>query len=266
MTATRCDDHTETVLTDDMLARFDERAPVVRPREPLLPRGLRGAARLAATSTSRCPTEFGGARARPRRRAASSSAGSRTSRRRPRSPSTCTSTGPASPPTCTAPGDTSCDWILREAADGEVFAAGHGEAGNDIPLLLSSSKAERVDGGWEITGHKIFGSLSPVWTYLGLHAMDTSDPTHPQDRPRVPAPRRPRATASRRRGTRSACAATESHDTILDHAFVPDEHVGARVPGRVRRRRTVPGSASSPGRLLGFAAVYVGHRPARVRR
>jgi hypothetical protein len=31
--------------------------------------------------------------------------------------------------------------------DGAVFAAGHGEAGNDIPLLMSSSAAERVDGG-----------------------------------------------------------------------------------------------------------------------
>ena len=35
----------QDVLTDDMLARFDERAPDLRPREPLLPRGLRGAAR-----------------------------------------------------------------------------------------------------------------------------------------------------------------------------------------------------------------------------
>ena len=47
------------------------------------------------------------------------------------------------------------------------------------PLLLSTT-ATRVDGGWRFTGHKIFGSLSPVWTYLGLHAMDTSDPTAPK--------------------------------------------------------------------------------------
>src|SRR4051794_19072233 len=77
-------------------------------------------------------------------------------------------------------GDTSVEWILREAGAGKIFAAGHGEAGNDLPLLFASAKAERVDGGWEISGHKIFGSLSPVWDYLGLHAMDTSDPEHPQ--------------------------------------------------------------------------------------
>src|SRR5712692_1997885 len=58
-------------------------------------------------------------------------------------------------------GDTSLVWLLREAAAGEVFAAGHGESGNDLPVLLSTSKAERVEGGYHITGHKRFGSLSP---------------------------------------------------------------------------------------------------------
>ena len=58
------------------------------------------------------------------------------------------------------------------------------------PCCCRRRKAERVDGGWEFTGHKIFGSLSPVWTYLGIHGMDTSDPDNPQGRPRLPAPRR----------------------------------------------------------------------------
>ena len=52
--------------------------------------------------------------------------------------------------------------------------------GNDLPLFLSTTKAERAEGGWNITGHKIFGSLSPVWDYLGFHAMDTSDPNAPK--------------------------------------------------------------------------------------
>src|SRR5215467_7589925 len=34
-------------------------------------------------------------------------------------------------------GDTSLEWVLREAAAGEIFAAGHAESGNDIPVLLS---------------------------------------------------------------------------------------------------------------------------------
>src|SRR5215212_1636224 len=73
-------------------------------------------------------------------------------------------------------GDHSLDWMLEEAAAGEVFAAGHGERGNDLPVLASSATATRVDGGYRFTGHKIFGSLTPVWTRLGIHAMDLSDP------------------------------------------------------------------------------------------
>src|SRR5215472_12287449 len=77
-------------------------------------------------------------------------------------------------------GDTSLEWMLREGAAGEVFAAGHAESGNDIPVLLSTTKAERVDGGYRFTGHKHFGSLTPVWTRFGLHGMDASDPTQPK--------------------------------------------------------------------------------------
>jgi alkylation response protein AidB-like acyl-CoA dehydrogenase len=43
-------------------------------------------------------------------------------------------------------GDRSLEWLLREVAAGEVFAAGHAESGNDVPLLLSTTKAEPVDG------------------------------------------------------------------------------------------------------------------------
>src|SRR3954447_15054868 len=77
-------------------------------------------------------------------------------------------------------GDSSLVWLLQEAAAGEIFAAGHGESGIDLPLLLSTSKAERVDGGYQVSGRKIFGSLSPVWTRLGVHALDTSDSEHPR--------------------------------------------------------------------------------------
>src|SRR4249920_3287125 len=63
-------------------------------------------------------------------------------------------------------GDVSLEWMLREAAAGEIFAAGHAESGNDVPVLLSTSKAERVDGGYRFTGRKGFGSLTPVWTRL----------------------------------------------------------------------------------------------------
>src|SRR3954447_27016520 len=67
-------------------------------------------------------------------------------------------------------GDQSLEWMLKETMAGEVFNAGHSERGNDLPVLLSTSKAERVAGGFRFTGHKMFGSMMPVWTRMGLHS------------------------------------------------------------------------------------------------
>ena len=126
-------------------------------------------------------------------------------------------------------GDTSLTWLLKEAARGEVFAAGHAESGNDIPVLLSTTKAERVDGGYRFTGRKGFGSLSPVWTYLGIHGMDASDPA----KPTIVHAFMPRETKGYRieetwdvLGMR----ATRSDDTILEGAVVPDRYVARVVP------------------------------------
>ena len=77
-------------------------------------------------------------------------------------------------------GDHSTDWILEQASQGKVFAAGHAESGNDLPLLYSSTRAERVEGGYHFHGRKSFGSLTPVWDWLGIHGMDTSDPENPK--------------------------------------------------------------------------------------
>ncbi len=126
-------------------------------------------------------------------------------------------------------GDTSLAWLLQEAAHGQVFAAGHAESGNDIPVLLSTTTAERVDGGYRFTGRKSFGSLSPVWTYLGIHGMDTSDPA----RPAIVHAFMPREAAGYRveetwdvLGMR----ATRSDDTILEGVVVPDRYVARVVP------------------------------------
>jgi len=126
-------------------------------------------------------------------------------------------------------GDHTLDWLLKDAADGEVFAAGHGERGNDLPVLASSSTAERVEGGYRFTGHKIFGSLSPVWTRLGIHAMDLSDP----DRPMVVHAFMPRETVGyeiKETWDTLGMRATRSDDTVLRGAFVPDRYIVRVVP------------------------------------
>jgi len=71
-------------------------------------------------------------------------------------------------------GDASLEFILREAAAGEVFAFAISEAGNDLVLFGSQTDARpQPDGGYEFTGTKIFTSLSPAWTRLGLFGLDT---------------------------------------------------------------------------------------------
>lgn len=126
-------------------------------------------------------------------------------------------------------GDHTLDWILKEAAAGEIFAAGHGERGNDLPVLASSSIAERVDGGYKFTGHKIFGSLTPVWTRLGIHGMDLSDPAHPKV---VHAfmPRDTKGYEIVETWDTLGMRATRSDDTVLRGAVVPDRYVVRVVP------------------------------------
>ena len=77
-------------------------------------------------------------------------------------------------------GDPSLDWLLEDAGKGGIYAAGHSERGNDIVGLLSTTNAQLADGGWNFTGHKSFGTMTPVWTKMGLHGMDTSNPEAPQ--------------------------------------------------------------------------------------
>ena len=245
---------TKDVLTDDMLTRFDERAPLYDRENRFFDEDwqeLKDSGYLLAT----VPTEFGGLGlnlseyvALQRRLAYVAPATALAVNMH------CYWTGVAAD--LLKMGDDSCRWMLEKAADGEVFAALHGEAGNDLPLLLAVAKADRVDGGWQISGHKIFGSLTPVWTLGGFHAMDTSDPEHPQ----IVHGFMPRSAAGVQiidTWDTLGMRATQSQDTVLDNAFVPDEYVALVCP--------VGFAGAGPFQvgifawaLLGFSAVYLG--------
>ena len=153
-------------------------------------------------------------------------------------------------------GDRSLEWLLKEAEAGEVFAAGHAESGNDIPGLLSTTRAERVDGGYRFTGRKSFGSLTPVWTRLGLHGMDTSDPAAPKV---VHAflPRGTEGRPSRKPGTCSACAPPPATIRCSKSAFVPDRYIARVLPaGAAGADLFILGFFTWA--LTGFANVYYG--------
>lgn len=126
-------------------------------------------------------------------------------------------------------GDDSCRWIFERAVAGDVIAAGHAEVGNDAPVVMSTATAERVAGGYRFTGRKMFGSNGPVWSYLGVHALDASDPDHPVivhgfvDREADGVTVVPNWDTL---GMRPS----QSYDTVLASAFVPDDRIGAVVP------------------------------------
>jgi len=78
-------------------------------------------------------------------------------------------------------GDDSLDFVLREAADGELFAFAISEAGNDLVLFGSTTEARpQAGGGYSFTGTKIFTSLSPAWTRLATFGLDTESDDAPK--------------------------------------------------------------------------------------
>ena len=142
-------------------------------------------------------------------------------------------------------GHPGAETILDEVVDGEVYAAGHAETGNDVPVLMSTATAERVDGGYRFTGRKHFTSLSPVWTRLGVHALDaTSDPENPVVVHGF-ATRDSEGVETIPVWDTLGMRATQSHDTDLRGVFVPDERIGAVTPA---------GDASDP--FVGIMTVW----------
>src|SRR3954465_8366038 len=244
----------QTVLSDEMLARFAKRAPQYDPDNLSFADDFEEL-REAGDLKVRAPAEFGGA--------GLPLSGVAAQQRR---------LGYYAAPTALAinmhiywtgiaadlwrHGDTSRRWLLEAAAAGEVFAAGHAESGNDIPMLLSTTRAERVEGGYRFTGRKSFGSLSPVWSFLGMHGIDTAGTAGPT----IVHAFMPRETEGYRiehtwdvLGMR----ATQSDDTILDGVFVPDRYVARVVPaGAAGIDAFVLGAMAWA--LVGFGNVYYG--------
>ena len=123
------------------------------------------------------------------------------------------------------------EFVQDGAAAGEVFAFGISEAGNDLVLFGSDTVAEpRPDGSYAFTGTKIFTSLAPVWTQLGLHGLDTTSPDGPQMvYAFVP---RTDAVTTRDDWDTVGMRGTQSRTTELHAATAPADRVVRRVaPG-----------------------------------
>ncbi|WP_246465181.1 acyl-CoA dehydrogenase family protein [Ruania alkalisoli] len=137
-----------------------------------------------------------------------------------------------------ARGETFADQVLTEAAAGEIFAFGISEPGNDLMLFGSTTQAEpdstESAGGYRFTGTKIFTSLSPAWTRLGVFGTDTTSPDAPKsvfaflDRDEVGAGRVEILDDWDTLGQR----ASQSQTTLLRGGYAPAERVIRRIdPG-----------------------------------
>ena len=115
--------------------------------------------------------------------------------------------------------------FLRRVAAEQLVLVSTG--GSD--WVAGSGTAEKVDGGYRITGRKIFGSGAPAGDLLMTMAVYDD----PKDGPTVlhfavplNAPGVKVEDTWRTLGRRG----TGSHDTVLDGVFVPDAAIGVRRP------------------------------------
>jgi alkylation response protein AidB-like acyl-CoA dehydrogenase len=153
-------------------------------------------------------------------------------------------------------GDDSLDFVLREAATGEIFAFAISEAGNDLVLFGSTTEARpQDDGGYAFTGTKIFTSLSPVWTRLGLFGLDTVSADAPRLVHAVVTRDAPGITIDEDWDT-LGMRASQSNTTHLASVVAASDRVFRRLP---------PGPSTDPLIFAIFAnfeillsAVYIG--------
>lgn len=155
-----------------------------------------------------------------------------------------------------ARGDAAADFVLTEAAAGEIFGFGVSEPGNDLVLFGSQSEARPDgEGGYTFHGTKIFTSLSPAWTRLGTFGADTTGPDGPQNVWGF-VRRDGGGVTVKDDWDVMGMRASQSCTTVLDGAHAPAGRIVRRIP---------PGPTADPfvfGIFANFeillAAVYTG--------
>ena len=149
--------------------------------------------------------------------------------------------------------------VLTEAAAGEIFAFGISEAGNDAVLFDSTTQAQvHDDGAVSFTGTKIFTTLAPVWTRLGLFGKDVEATGAEGEKPLIFGFLERHAGGWRtiENWDMLGMRATQSHATSLEGARVPADRIVRRLPTGPSQDPLVFAIFSSFLSLL--AAVYTG--------
>jgi alkylation response protein AidB-like acyl-CoA dehydrogenase len=115
--------------------------------------------------------------------------------------------------------------LRRVATDGIVLASTGAEA-IVAGEWTTSTTAERVDGGYRITGRKAFCSQAPVMDVLRVNALDTAN----GDILVCSVGGRDDGLKIVETWDTTGMRATASHDVVLEGVWVPEAAVGIRIP------------------------------------
>jgi alkylation response protein AidB-like acyl-CoA dehydrogenase len=119
----------------------------------------------------------------------------------------------------------SVDEILRRIAAEQLVLVSTGAA----DWLNSSGTAERVDGGFRVSGRKIFGSGSPAGDLLMTTAV-FEDPLDGATVLHFPVPMKGEGVAVLDNWRALGMRATGSNDVVFENVFIPESAVSLRRP------------------------------------
>ncbi len=127
-------------------------------------------------------------------------------------------------------GDASLKFVLQEAAQGELYAFGLSEPGNDAVLFDSTTAAApQPDGGYAFTGTKIFTSLAPAWTRLGVFGK-TAPADGIEELVHGFVTRGSSGVHTVEDWNTLGMRASQSHTTLLEEVVVPAERIFRHLP------------------------------------
>ena len=150
------------------------------------------------------------------------------------------------------------DALLPQIVRGELcFCIGLSEANSGSDLFSVRTKAAKVEGGWRITGAKLWTSLAHVADYM-IALVRTAPPTKDNRRHGLTQFLVPmNSNGIEVRPIEDLRGAKDFNEVFFDEAFVPDNHVIGTVDEAWKQANAeLAFERSGPDRFLETIAVY----------
>lgn len=161
-------------------------------------------------------------------------------------------------------GDERGEMVLREAAEGKLYAFGISEPGNDLVLFGSITKAESDgEGGYLLTGLKVFTSMAPAWDQLMTFGAYTAEDGVTKDVFGVIL-REDGGFTMKNDWDVLGMRATQSNSTRLEGAHIRKDRVLGVVDPGASKEPVVYGIFSNFELLLGSTYLGIGERAIEV--